>query len=499
MEICDYMNKTDIKNDIVSLPKYFRNRLKLLNEICGKENSLEEIAKNLEISSEMLQKKLNGSKPLSREWTIAICIVFGLNEYETNRILNFAGYSRLDWNVLLDCVLLCYINTNDNINNVHTLKEINDYLNSYGCERICIKFRRNQSTDSEINNQDVEKYEVRKSVITKSKVPYWSTFRNSKYESFAEAKLLKDGEVKYTLCISSDGKYISIKENSNEVTYRTIAETGAFSPYFKELFVVAKNEQRKIDYLLFDSKNFQTSSRIAIKFENDDFHVLCEAFNQDHHAYSKYYLMEYVDSQVKFSISNQSMFMKEYLSTEEYNYHYGYLPIANRKTFCGYINFLENEIVNKFKSEGICYNSVYSMFLEIKSTMIYRIKEFKNEYNSRDFTIRDMDDFNNEYDLIKFFNLEKEFKCEYDEETYEIVSACKKTSIIYEDEKYSIAFADLTKAYRLGMNDIGQLCHFIKKHKSFKDSLNHILEILENVDNRDYWKIKNQNLNKQNG
>ena len=150
---------------------------------------------------------------------------------------------------------------------------------------------------------------------------------------FAKAKLIKDGEIKYTLRISSDGKYISVKENDNEVAYRTIAETGALACYFPELLVLAKNEQRKVEYLLFDSKNFPCNKRFAMKIENNDLHIFCETFSQKPFMYGEYYLLEYIDGQVRFSISNQSMFMKEYLSEEEYNYHYGYLPVMDRTIY----------------------------------------------------------------------------------------------------------------------------------------------------------------------
>lgn len=55
------------------------------------------MTKNLELSTNMLQKELNGSKPLSREWLIAICAAFGLDFIRINKVLNFAGYPKLDF------------------------------------------------------------------------------------------------------------------------------------------------------------------------------------------------------------------------------------------------------------------------------------------------------------------------------------------------------------------------------------------------------------------
>ena len=82
-----------------------------------------------------------------------------------------------------------------------------------------------------------------------------------------------------------------------------------------------------------------------MKIENNDLHIFCETFSQKPFTYGEYYLLEYIDGQVRFSISNQSMFMKEYLSEEEYNYHYGYLPVMDRTIYTSW-----NSIYDKKKS-----------------------------------------------------------------------------------------------------------------------------------------------------
>ncbi len=55
------------------------------------------MAENLELSTHMLQKKLNVHKPLSNEWLIAICASFGLDFNMNNKVMNFAGYPKLDF------------------------------------------------------------------------------------------------------------------------------------------------------------------------------------------------------------------------------------------------------------------------------------------------------------------------------------------------------------------------------------------------------------------
>lgn len=498
MEMYKYTSEVSVKEDIISLSRYFRNQLNKLNEVSGDDKySIDKIARNLEISGDMLQKKLNGSKPLSREWLIAICAAFGLGGCETNKLLNFAGYSQLDWNVPLECILLCYINEKKNTGKAHSLKEINDYLTDNGCERICVKFRRNQSTESNSENQKSEQYEVKKSVITDTELSESDYYNNGGYNSinkvFAEAKLIKDGEIKYTLRISSDGKYISVKENDKEATYRTIADTGALACYFPELLVLAKNEQRKVEYLLFDSKNFPCNRRFAMKIENNDLHIFCETFGQEPFTYGEYYLLEYIDGQVRFSISNQSMFMKEYLSEEEYNYHYGYLPVMDRTTYTSWNSIYDKKKSAESEYEKKMWGERVQEYRDLSYQMCEQMKKIKNGYDLCD--VRDIYEMDNEYDVIKFFNIEKEFKCKYDEESQQIVSACKKACVLYNNEKYNITFDELKRAYELGLVDIGQLCCIKKKYKSINDGLKNIIESIEKWENYDYSYLYEQTEN----
>ena len=57
MEVYKYTSEVSVKDDIISLSRYFRNQLNKLNEVSGDDKySIDKIARNLEISGDMLQR-----------------------------------------------------------------------------------------------------------------------------------------------------------------------------------------------------------------------------------------------------------------------------------------------------------------------------------------------------------------------------------------------------------------------------------------------------------
>lgn len=83
MEVNEYSIEKEIDSEIICLPEYFKKQRKILQQVNGELGdefcSTQKMAENLELSTDMLQKKLNGSKPLSREWLIAMHLVLILS------------------------------------------------------------------------------------------------------------------------------------------------------------------------------------------------------------------------------------------------------------------------------------------------------------------------------------------------------------------------------------------------------------------------------------
>ncbi len=464
METQEYSIEREIDDEIVGLPEYFKKQRKFLQQInseLGYEScSIQKIAENLEISVDMFQKKLNGGKPLSREWLVAICAAFGLDNIRTNKVLNFAGYPKLDFEVPWENFITDFMNKKNNIDKPHTLKEINDYLIENGCNEICLKFKRNKASQSDSSDKKTEQYEVKK--VIKTITDYediWSIGLEYDLRSrvIAIAYLIKDGEIKYTLQASSDGKYFSLEENGTTTTYEKISETGNFAQYFSELYVLAKNEQKKIDFRMFDTKGYY-KHRLGADIINDSLHVFCERFNHYAPERNEYYLMEYIDGHFRFSVSDQSMFMKTYLSEYEYNKHYGYIPKSKQITYNSY----DSVSAWDYKYDSLRYRS--NAFSELSETIIDTIR-----YLKKNKCIRCLDEaLKNPLDIFEYYHLEKDSDYTYDEEECKICPANKKIKIPYDNGTVCISIGELQRAFELGLDDCDQIFRVKKKYGSIQ-------------------------------
>lgn len=466
MEVNEYSIEKEIDSEIICLPEYFKKQRKILqqthSEFEDESCSAQKMAENLEISTDMLQKKLNGSKPLSREWLIAICAVFGLDFIRTNKVLNFAGYPKLDFELPWELFIADFLNEKNNINRPHTLKEINNYLTENGCNEICSKFKRNKDVQSDSSNKKSEQYEIKKvvKIITDyEEIQSIGLEYDLRSRVLAIAYLIKHGEIKYTLQASSNGNHFSLEEKGITNTYENISETGNFACYFSELLAIARHEQKKIDFRAFDTKRYY-KYRLSADIINDSIHVFCEKFNYHTPERNEYYLLEYIDGHFQFSVSEQSMFMKAYLSEKEYNKRYGYIPESERIIYNSY-NEIPTEAVGI--EQKILMNRRIS-FIELSDIIINTIRGFKNNN-----CIRTLEEkFKNPIDIFEYYHLEKESDCTYDEEELKIYPANKKINIPYGNETICVSIGELQRAFELGLEDCGQICRVKKKYGSIQ-------------------------------
>ncbi len=287
-------------------------------------------------------------------------------------------------------------------------------------------------------------------------------FRN---RVIAVAYLIKDGETKYTLQVSSDGKHFSLEQKGITTTYENISETGDFACYFSELLAIARYEQKKMDFRAFDTKRYY-KYRLSANIINDSIHVFCEKFNYYTPERDEYYLLEYIDGHFQFSVSEQSMFMKAYLSEEEYNKHYGYIPESEQIIYNSY-----NEIPTVLIGiEEKISRYRQSAFRELADIIIDTIRNFKKSGR-----VRHLDEaFKNPLDIFEYYNLEKESDCTYDEEEFKIYPANKKINIPYENETICISIDELQRAFELGLKDCGQIFRIKKKYGSIQDMVKSI-------------------------
>jgi len=277
-----------------------------------------------------------------------------------------------------------------------------------------------------------------------------------RYRCVAAALLEKDGKIKYVLEAFSDGN-LSVKDKDLPLPqlFKTISETGEFKDYFSELATLAKQEQRRIDAQLNDSRNYP--GRLSANLKNDAIHVFYEQFNYALPERNEYYLMEYADGQLKLSVSHQSMFMTNYLSEVEYKKRFGTQPKTiseeyysleeiDAKTNDTGVSSYHRDILSKRRAAFVKFSKiVYDALDKIRNRTLF-IRNFEMIWD-------------NPWDVCKFYGLEKEFDCIYDDEYGEIVLGKEEANLTDENgNSIIISFQELKRAFELGYMNSDQIC-----------------------------------------
>ena len=94
------INEKVISEQTQTLSSFFRKKSEELQDKIGEGFKTlypqEKIAEKLNISVDQLRQKLYGKKPLTRDWLIAICAAYGLDDYDTSEALRICNMPTLD-------------------------------------------------------------------------------------------------------------------------------------------------------------------------------------------------------------------------------------------------------------------------------------------------------------------------------------------------------------------------------------------------------------------
>ena len=471
------VNEIEVENNDLSLSEFFREKRKSLQDRLGEGlrsyYPMEKIAEGLNISKEMLQHKLYKKKPLTRDWLIAICAAYGLNDKETDDALIICQMPRLDALIAREDFLIDYLR---DINGYpKSIKEVNCALRDHGYSELDTNRHKekNKANDSLPQKKGLSYTVARKVVRTYldegDQYNSLETAFDFRYRCVAAAFLEKDGNIKYILEAFSDGHLsVTDKDLPFPQFFKTVNETGEFRDYFSKLVDLVKQEQHKIEAQLNDSKNYQ--GRLSANLKNDAIHVFYEEFNYALPERNEYYLMEYIDGQLKLSVSKQSMFMNEYLSVDEYKKYYGtQFPNISEKYRS------HEEIIEKINdtSPSSYHREILSKrrsaFVKLSKIVYDALDKIRN----RTLFIRNFEMiWENPGDVCKFYGLEKEFDCTHDGEYGEIVLG-KEEAKLTEENGHSIiiSFQELKRAFELGFLNSEQICRVKMLKGSIEDVL----------------------------
>lgn len=248
--------------------------------------------------------------------------------------------------------------------------------------------------------------------------------------------------------------------------YNTIEETGVFKEYFMEIQRRAKNEQRRIDDYLNDTRNY--GERIGARILDNRIYVYCEIYNYVIPERNEYYLMEFHKGKYILSVYRKSAFMGKYLSNDEYKTHYG---------------IEENEPQEKYESADQLEELINNRSLSNEQKIL--LKHRRSIYRKMSITIdkcidglRSREIFVNNYEhnidsesfLCTYYGLENEFQCNITEDGSIEIGRNEAEIEMQPGKVVSIAISDLKRAFELGFSNFEDICK-VKKIKGNIDAI----------------------------
>lgn len=453
------LDEREIENSTLSLSAFLREKGKELQEKAdGSFHSLypqKKLAEQLNISVDQFRQKIYGKKPLSRDWLIAICAAYGLDEPDTSEALRISNMPTLDDTSKRESFIVEYLNKHKGQS--VSIDNFNFALESAGLPTLNINHRKRKQPTQLKSNSKYPYTEYRPRVVRvygDEGDPYNSLA--TKYlpnMRCVAAAFVEDDTKKRTLLEAfSDGTFhITNEADILPTIYHSNKPTNPYFGIFSELAVLARKEKQRLDDVVNDTKNYQ--SRFGANIKNDRIHVFYEEFNYSRPERNEYFMMEYASGNYILSIANQSMFMQEYLPIEDYRSHYHTVKTISRKCYSSI------EDIDKHFSQAS-----YPDLLHERKRAYKRLKQIVEEklqaLLQRKIFIQNFDYiWDNPYDVLKHYGIEAEFQCSYEEEYGDIVSAQNSATIADgEGNIVTLSFDEIKLAFELGINNTADIC-----------------------------------------
>ncbi|GEM_PF-938442 len=484
----------DEKEQVYRQPQEFPNKFfsefvkdkisRLLDEEGEEANKLtiakekEKIANQLGINYELFKKYINEQKQIKkRDLVIAICILIKATSDETGDL--FLYFKMKEWeparhkgNTSRDDIFMGILDIQET--NTFSLDEVDERL-----------------SDMQFNTLDIIDHKIKKKKLTvnypypliKKKIEcrvdeliYGDQYNSlsteydiNRYHIIAKMWLGISKEDYYELHTENEGIFY-LKKNTDILfePYKKLEDTGKFKDCFIELSKMVEIEKKRMATILNDTKNYKCR-RSARVIENE-LHVFYETYNYSIPELCEYYLMDYANGEYTLYVSKNSMFMRFYLTDQEYVNIYGKSLSRNK--------YLEN-----IKQ----YRSIESMEKKLESDKNYRyhflkrrISAFKTIKLEIDSLIEKLTTgkvhilnleyvFDNPCDIFKYYDVTEEFQCVHDDEYGEISNGIDKATFSIDDKQdIELTFENLIDGFELGLGSIDEIGKFLLQHKSLK-------------------------------
>lgn len=489
MQIPDKKHTIDITHDYSvdfepvekkAFAQFIREKRKEYNEDNGEEISTRDLGTMIGIKYEMFRKILNQEKPTKkRDCIIAICVALQLLPGEIDEALGLYQYMpALDKYNPRDSFIMAQITGNGGI----TVKELNDRLLQRGFPGLDIQDKRDGKTKSENTVPISLPFKV---MEMKVRTPidadyYYGDQYNSLCTTYDPSRCKSTGDMilgdlrkkKYIHLIADTDGYRSakvIKDDLFPTSFKSLDETGEYKNYFIELENAIGIEKHRLLGILNDTRNYQ--KRTSAILLGDSICVFTEQFNYVIPELNEYYVLAFSAGHYKLYVYDQSAFMFWYLSKESYSLYFGNNPPEPKEIY----NSIESldVLINdkeKFSDDYIHYRmrkNAFRRLLPDVDELYQKIKDEKEFIQNLDYI------FDNPADVLRYYELEKDFECKYDEEYGEICDSLdSKTYSLSDGGEITITLEDIYKAFKFGFPSIEEICRIKAQYGSIDSVLN---------------------------
>ncbi|MGN9173971.1 hypothetical protein ACTM9N_14310 [Lachnospiraceae bacterium HCP1S3_A8] len=446
--------------------EFIREKRKEYNEDNGKEISTSELGTMIGIKYEMFRKILNQEKPTKkRDCIIAICVALQLLPGEIDEALGLYQYMpALDKDNPRDGFITSQIIGSPGL----TVSELNQRLIQRGFPGLDIHDKRDGKKK---NSSDVTIDLPYKVIELKVCTPidsdyYYGDQYNSlstKYSPFncrcTGDMLLGDPKRKKSihLIASTDGYMASqiYKIDDSPKSYKSLEETGDFKNYFIELINAVNIEKRRLLSILDDTKNYQC--RTSARLIGDSICIFTEEYNYSIPEMNEYYLLTLSNGKYQLKVFDRSAFMHYYLSEEGFLRFYGFDNLSAKETYDS-IEEIDKliEKTDKCSEEIIKYRMRKRAFIRLQPHVdeLYSSLKAGTEYiNNLEYI------YDNPADTLRYYHIEHDFECVYDEECGEICNSLEEKSYTLPDgRKVTITLDDIFTAFKFDFPSIEEIC-----------------------------------------
>ena len=459
--------------------QFIREKRKEYNEYNGEEISTEKLGTMIGIKYEMFRKILNQEKPTKkRDCIIAICVALQLLPGEIDEALGLYQYMpALDKYNPRDGFILAQISGNNKI----TVNELHNRLMERGFPGLDIQDKRDGKGKSEgfvpVNLPfKVMELKVRTPIDTDY---YYGDQYNSLSTTYDPSRCKSTGDMilgdprlkKYIHLIASTDGYRSanvIKGDPKPILFKSLDETGNYKNYFIELENAVNIEKHRLLDILNDTRNYQ--KRTSAIFYEDSICVFTEQFNYIIPELNEYYILTFSAGHYKLYVYDQSAFMFWYLPRESYSSYFGKNFPEPKETYES-IEEIEALInANKNSHELIHFRLRRNAFRRLMPD----VDDLYQKIKDRKVFLQNLNRiFDNPADVLRYYELEKDFECKYDEEYGEIYDSLdSKTYFLPDGSEIIITLEDIYKAFEFDFPDIEAICRIKAKHGSIDSVLN---------------------------